>query len=304
MQTPRYFMDDTSVENLRGILARTTGNSVLGLSAHWGSLGSHRPRGAVGVDDGNWNNVREVLEYIYAAYGAAGTDEVWFANDSEVYQYLYLKRYTSISKRIEGNDLVVTVEMPRLDNFKWFETTLLLDIEAGAASSDDGVYGFTYGMNNGKFMINVNMMDGLVERAERYTARFEASESGEDMDDALYFVQRLKSSLRVPYMARINALIAPPVLVSFAIEATETSDPAISCAYSATGKVTRYMISESPDFTGAGWLDIVDSPIPYRLSNVEGDHTVYLKVGNAFGESSVMGDSIAYNPPRSGWRGS
>ena len=83
------------------------------------------------------------------------------------------------------------------------------------------------------------MMDGLVERAERYTARFEASESGEDMDDALYFVQRLKSSLRVPYMARINALIAPPVLVSFAIEATETSDPAISCAYSATGKVTR-----------------------------------------------------------------
>ena len=303
MQTPRYFMDDTSVENLRGILARTTGNSVLGLSAHWGSLGSHRPRGAVGVDDGNWNNVREVLEYIYAAYGAAGTDEVWFANDSEVYQYLYLKRYTSISKRIEGNDLVVTVEMPRLDNFKWFETTLLLDIEAGAASSDDGVYGFTYGMNNGKFMINVNMMDGLVERAERYTARFEASESGEDMDDALYFVQRLKSSLRVPYMARINALIAPPVLVSFAIEATETSDPAISCAYSATGKVTRYMISESPDFTGAGWLDIVDSPIPYRLSNVEGDHTVYLKVGNAFGESSVMGDSIAYNPPAFGLAG-
>ena len=303
MQTPRYFMDDTSVENLRGILARTTGNSVLGLSAHWGSLGSHRPRGAVGVDDGNWNNVREVLEYIYAAYGAAGTDEVWFANDSEVYQYLYLKRYTSISKRIEGNDLVVTVEMPRLDNFKWFETTLLLDIEAGTASSDDGVYGFTYGMNNGKFMINVNMMDGLVERAERYTARFEASESGEDMDDALYFVQRLKSSLRVPYMARINALIAPPVLVSFAIEATETSDPAISCAYSATGKVTRYMISESPDFTGAGWLDIVDSPIPYRLSNVEGDHTVYLKVGNAFGESSVMGDSIAYNPPAFGLAG-
>lgn len=158
-------------------------------------------------------------------------------------------------------------------------------------------------MNNGKFMLNINMMDSLVERAERYTARFEASESGEDLADARYFVQRLKPSLRAPYLDRIKALTSVPVLVSFAIGATETSDPAISCAYSATGKVTRYMISESPDFTEAGWLDIVDSPIPYRLSNVEGDHTVYLKVGNAFGESSVMGDSIAYNPPAFGLAG-
>lgn len=298
MNLPRYFMTNLTTDNLHKKFSEIENGSILGVSALWNTFGGHRPRGNVGVNDGDWNTIKELVEYIHATYGGGGSDEIWFPNDNEVYQYLYLKKYTQITKQIIGGNLVITIEMPAFDNFKWFETTLLLDIQAETASCDDNVYGLTCGMNNGHFMININMMHSLVERSEKYTAKFEASENVEDMDDALYFVQRLKESLRAPYLARINAVRSAPVLTVFVINGGETTEVAgVTCNLTYTGKATHYMLSEDAGFATGEWTPFVNNDVPFTLKNTEGLHTVYCKVKNQFGESGVISDTVTYTPP-------
>lgn len=254
------------------------------------------------------NSVYPMLDSIYARYGKAGLDNLLVTTTNDVYEYAVYRKRSVISAAIENGHLVVRLRAASKIGFTINDLSLVIRRTSGPMAvggvEADGLTFLSHAVRaDGSLLINGSYSTARESLAERYTAAFEASEDKTDMGDALYFVGRLKPSLRAPYMARINALITPPELVSFSIVATETSDPAISCAYTTSGKVTHYMISESPDFAGAGWLDIVDSPVPYRLSNVAGSHTVYLKVRNAFGESSAKSDSITYNPPAFGLAG-
>lgn len=86
------------------------------------------------------------------------------------------------------------------------------------------------------------------------------------------------------------------VLDSLSIDggATTTIDQLVELKHSISGGIpTQYMASESATFVGAIWQTYVTVP-NFTLSNGYGTKTVYMKLRNAGGESSVKSDTIQY----------
>ena len=88
-----------------------------------------------------------------------------------------------------------------------------------------------------------------------------------------------------------------PVITTFVInnDATETSSQTVTLNNVCTGNPTQYMYSESADFTGASWQTYATAPT-FTLSSGNGLKTVYFKVKNATGESTVVNDTITLTP--------
>ena len=84
-----------------------------------------------------------------------------------------------------------------------------------------------------------------------------------------------------------------PVIERFAIndDQGETTDRAVTLNNSATNGPTHCMASESSSFSGASWLTYSTAP-SFTLGQGNGVKTVYFKVKNGAGESSVASDSI------------
>jgi hypothetical protein len=95
----------------------------------------------------------------------------------------------------------------------------------------------------------------------------------------------------------LQAYIEPiaPVLSSFSIGngATTAVTPRVTLDYTSTqGLPTEYIVSESSDFTGASWTAMPGAAPVIELSSGNGAKTLYFKIRNTFGESSVLSDSI------------
>jgi hypothetical protein len=87
----------------------------------------------------------------------------------------------------------------------------------------------------------------------------------------------------------------PPILSSFVIgkESATSVTPRVTLDYtSAEGSPTEFMVSESSDFTGASWVAMPGTSPVIELSAGAGTKTLYFKIRNAFGESSVLSDTI------------
>jgi len=90
-----------------------------------------------------------------------------------------------------------------------------------------------------------------------------------------------------------DGVVAPEV-ASFSINngAVTTADPIVTLDNTATNSPAEYMASEASDFSGASWQPYDMAP-NFTFSSVEvGTKTVYFKVRNAAGESSLVSDTI------------
>jgi len=90
----------------------------------------------------------------------------------------------------------------------------------------------------------------------------------------------------------------PPGITSLQINsgASSTGTKTVFLNNAAANKPTHYMASESPSFDAARWMFYSVKP-RFTLSPGVGTKTVYLKVKNKEGESSVANDTIALVAP-------
>lgn len=90
-----------------------------------------------------------------------------------------------------------------------------------------------------------------------------------------------------------SVTIAQITVASFQINngAAETSSRKVTLNNTVTGSPTHYMASESSTFKRARWKTYTGAP-KFRLSSRKETKTVYFKIRNAKGKSSVVSDSI------------
>lgn len=268
------------------IINEIDGNYALE-SPLWYHFAGHRP-GEV---------TTTILQHIANVYGKGGSDDVWFASVDEYYEYWFMMKYTTIIKQIEGQRIKFTLFVPTASDFYYRDISLnvsgISSLEGLSINSSDNCKGESFGMKDNQLLINLDFNDNLIDKVEKYVSKFEITEDTFDREDALYFIQLLKKTLQAPYLARINALSAPPEISNMKINNgnTATQSRSVTINYNSTGSPTHYMISESQNFAGAEWESIV-SQIPFVLSQTSGSKTVYLKVKNSFGESGVVSANI------------
>lgn len=253
----------------------------------------------VGVDVENDPRI-QMQNYVYDNHGKESLDDVWVATPDEIYMYKYLCSKALVSKKINNGILDIDVMYPLDANVYWEEFTFLIGgiSPQGVSLSgvSDNVVGASSGVNGDKYMVNINMMNSLIERSERYTAKYESSLSEEDKNDALYFVNRLKPALKQPYIDRIMSGEEAPNLISIVINsgASTTSNSEVSVSLSVVGNISHYKISENQNFVGSDWIEGSSKNISYALSSGFGAKTIYVQVKNQFGESEVKSSSIMY----------
>lgn len=88
-----------------------------------------------------------------------------------------------------------------------------------------------------------------------------------------------------------------PILNSISINSGDTGTFSTTVTVNVNESIlpTEYLISESPTFVGATWLPWGNISIPYTfVNNTVQTKTIYLKLRNAGGESSVASDTINY----------
>jgi hypothetical protein len=93
-----------------------------------------------------------------------------------------------------------------------------------------------------------------------------------------------------------DAIVAhglPPVVTSFMINAgaTNTTNGLVTLNNAGTNSPMYYMASEDPGFGTASWQLYSAAP-KFTLSAGSGTKTVYFKMMNNFGESSIVSDTI------------
>lgn len=295
----RYFLEKASLDTYKSDFLKTLGNIGDGMYGEFGCHGVDRNKN-VAESSKTWPAVSGFFDWLCDTYGESGTDDMWFATCEEVAQYKGLCAVTAIEHFVVGDRLRINLRIPKLEDFNWNELTLLVSgLSSGNVTESSNVQGLSYGFKNDYFMINVNMDMTLSARAEKYVTKFENEPIAVNKADAEYFIQRLKPALRAPFAERIAAVTAPPVLTSFVINngAEETESDVVTCTFSRPAHATHYMISESSVFAGAGWQELTGSSVSFNLSRTFGEHTVYFKVKNAFGESNVLNDTIRFAPP-------
>lgn len=250
----------------------------------------------------HWESV--LIKNIHELYGDTGLDNLWFPTVDEFFEYWYMRQNTLSVKTITDTGLHYKMYVPKLANFFFRDLSVMLtgiDSLTGVnVTSGDNVYGTSFAINDNKLLVNLNFNELLMQRVNKYVEAFEADYNKEyAYDDAYYFVQMLKVGLREEYEARLNRFTSPPVLLTVKINngATSTKDNVVTIATTYDGQApTHIMISEDSTFTGANWVDYAAS-VQFTLSEAFGQKTIYTKLKNIYGESSVLTASIEYQEP-------
>ena len=97
-----------------------------------------------------------------------------------------------------------------------------------------------------------------------------------------------------PWYLAFQADTLPPVLDSFTIaaDATSTVTPGVVLTYTTSGgNPLEFQVADNADFTGAAWQPYASSARTL-LTGTPGTKTLYLRVRNASGTSTVLSDSI------------
>lgn len=260
----------------------------------WNIFGCHRT-GA---------HTSQFLKDLENSYGVSGDDSMWMPSTDEYYEYWFMTQYGKAYKTIDGQKIKFKVYAPCGKNF-WFRSISCLIsgistvIDVSVVSSDN-CFGTSFAINDGKLLVNLDFNPELKQRAEKYVSILEADKTKEyAYDDAQYFVQMLKPGIKEAYQSRIDALVSKPVLNSISVNngaaSTESQTVSILFSYSA-GAPSHYMLSENPDMSGGVWADFVSNP-SFILSSGYGTKTLYAKLKNGFGETSIVSDSINYTEP-------
>ena len=229
----------------------------------------------------------------------SGDDSIWFPSVDEFFEYWFMRTFTTAKKTVVGQNITYKLYVPKAANF-WFRNLTCLISNIASLDGVDVVSslncpGTSFAIKDGQLMVNLDFNADLLEKVERYVAKFEGSLDIFDYEDAQYFVQMLKAGIREPYQLRLDMLAAAPTLTSIIINDNDdiTNSRDINIGYTSEGAITHYMVSESATFVGAEWIEIAE-PILFELSSEEGVKTVYVKFKNDYGESEAVSDTIEY----------
>jgi len=248
----------------------------------------------------------EFFQQIESSYGVSGDDSLWFPCFDEVYEYWFFKKYASVVKIVDGQNIRFKIHIPFADNF-WFKSISCMlsgitSLSNISVTSSDNCKGMSYGLTHDevadetKLLVNLDFNTDLITKVEKYLTVFEATPLKEfAFDNAQYFVQLLKTGVREPYQARIDALSAAPTLSSASINAgaANATNRNVTITVVATNNPGEILLSEDSNFSGASWVPYVASN-PFTLSAGFGNKTIYVQLRNSFGDSSVVSDSIQY----------
>ena len=250
----------------------------------------------------HWETV--LFNRIYDQFGAEALDNLWFPTLDEFYEYWYMANNSFVSKTITDTGIKFKLFVPKMPSFFFRDLSVLLDgissLDGVSVSSGNNVYGHSFGLSEGKLLVNLNFDEKLLARAEKYVSIFEANYNAKYVyDDAYYFVQQLKPGLREGYLARLNVYISPPTFSSFVINNgdAQTLSRIVNIAMAYTGQApTEYIISENEDFSGGTWKTYAAN-VTFEISEGFTLKTLYAKLRNVYGVSAVKTDQITFAKP-------
>lgn len=258
----------------------------------------------IGADHACSHWETNLFKTIYERFGEAGLDNLWFPTLDEFYEYWYMANNSFVSKTITDTGVKFKLFVPKMPNFFFRDISVLLDgissLDGVSVSSGNSVYGHSFGLSEGKLLVNLNFDEKLLARAEKYVSIFEANYNSKYVyDDAYYFVQQLKPGLREGYLARLNVYISPPTFSSFVINNgdAQTLSKIVNIAMAYTGQApTEYIISENEDFSGGTWKTYAAN-VTFEISEGFTLKTLYAKLRNVYGVSAVKTDQITFAKP-------
>lgn len=280
----RYF--DTTPDELINKLSKDL--TLSETERKWHLNGSHRQ---------SIKTVSRFFQKLDSLYGAGGQDCVWVPSVDEYVEYSYMRNHTTIEKSVSGNKITFTLRVPIKDRF-WFQSLSLLvtgisDTTDIKVSASDNALGLSYGLSEGKLLVNVDFNDYLPIHAEKYTTIFEQERTLEAYEDAIYFVSMLRKELQTPYYNRVMRLLSPPVVSTLIINngKTQTENKAVSVSFQASESAVYYRLGESPDFKDASWR-LLQTQTSFQLSPALGKKKVYIQLKNALYTSNVISADI------------
>ncbi|MCE5321060.1 MAG: hypothetical protein PHV09_03635 [Bacteroidales bacterium] len=140
----------------------------------------------------------ETLLWLNDTYGKDGNDSVWMPNLEEYYEYNYYRLNSSISKRVSGNALIISVVLPSGEYFYYPSVTInvkgLNKSNITLLTTNSQVTGMSYGNYDKGVMVNLDCRKFLVERATFFVEKYEKNKTNTNLADARYFVNPLKES--------------------------------------------------------------------------------------------------------------
>lgn len=154
----------------------------------------------------NADSCYNMLNYVYDNFGKGGKDNVWFASDAEITEYQYSRLNSSVERRIEDGRMIITVDAAYLPKFYFNELSLCIP---GLISSDniiisDNVITHSASSGEGNGMINFSFSDFTVDRSEKYLIKAQKNPSDENIENAMFFIERLRPELKEDFLKRLN----------------------------------------------------------------------------------------------------
>ena len=152
-------------------------------------------------------------------------------------------------------------------------------------------------------LVNVNFDSELPKRAEKYTAKYEATGLESDRDDARYIVSLLRPELAASYLARLDHTEPPVILSSITINdgANTVYNRLVKVTINASTSASSYRIGETADLSSQTWQAFDGSTIEYTISNGYGLKTIYVQVSNGSRQSTIASATLRYaDVPESG----
>lgn len=278
-----------------GVVERASANGT------WTELFGH-------TGDVDIHGLKTLIDSIYAVYGKGGNDSIWFGSVNEIFTYILMRAASTVTKTVEGENLVIRVNTCLWRNMWNKEFSLLIkrvdesSIPGNTVNDNPKIYGLSSGIQpDGSLLVNVNYNPEVDQLAYKYLTIFQQYPSEKTLSFVNYFMNRMKQGeIRSAIQAQVDQLNAPFSLqaITLAGGATETGKGVVSVKFSYSGFIVPkyYRISEDPDFTGLEWQEYPGSEVSFTLSPGYGFKKIYaqMKLDDSSQGSASVNASITY----------
>lgn len=244
--------------------------------------------------------IKDLYVKLNDIYGKDGNDTMIFASLDEIYEYWFIRKYSKIRKEVTSEGVKFSILVPKEQYFRHKEFTIQLNGTYSSSLSAEltkgEVYGFKFGNINNKFSINIDLEKRAYEMADKYSNLYLENQDSEVRDDAVYFINQLKSDLQTVFNDRLSSIDTAPTLNSISIDggASTTNSRQVTISFNRTGVITHYKLSESSNLDSVEWITSNATTASFTLSSGYGTKKVYAKIKNEYGESDIVSSSISY----------
>lgn len=244
--------------------------------------------------------IKDLYVKLNDTYGKDGNDTMIFASLDEIYEYWFIRKYSKIRKEVTSEGVKFSILVPNEKYFRHKGFTVQLNGTYNSSLSAEltkgDAYGFKFGNINNKFSINIDLEKRVYEMADKYSNLYLENQDSEVRDDAIYFINQLKSDLQMVFNDRLSSIDTAPTLNSISIDggASTTNSRQVTVSFNRTGVITHYKLSESSNLNGVEWIASSATTASFTLSSGYGTKKIYAKIKNEYGESDIVSASIFY----------